>query len=313
MASLSTIPATEKDPLKVATAIKQTIEKVNGIVGVTDGDKGDITVSSTGATWTIDNDAVTNTKSADMAAYTIKGRNAGTTGDPSDIDISALTEKTSLAADDLFLIQDSAASNAFKKVKPANIGTPSSAQYVTLATSAGLSAERVLTAGSGIAIADAGANSTVTVSAAAGAVLQVVQGTYATNADLTTALPIDDTTPTSSEGAEVLTASITPASSSNKVLVTVHLWGASAGGNNAIALFRGSTCINASVWDTLAATAPASGGMVYLDSPATTSATTYSVRVGNTAGTALRLNGTNAARFFGGTSLCTILLQEIKG
>ncbi|HVP86048.1 MAG TPA: DUF2793 domain-containing protein [Rhizomicrobium sp.] len=42
-------------------------------------------------------------------------------------------------------------------------GAPTSASYLTLATNASLSAERVLTAGSGIGFTDAGANSTLTV------------------------------------------------------------------------------------------------------------------------------------------------------
>lgn len=72
--------------------------------------------------FTVPANGITNTELNNMAAYTLKGRNAGTTGDPSDIDISALTEKVTLADDDLFLIQDSAASNAFKKAKKSNVG-----------------------------------------------------------------------------------------------------------------------------------------------------------------------------------------------
>ena len=47
-------------------------------------------------------------------------------------------------------------------------GAPTTAQYVTLATDGDLSAERVLTQGTGISIVDGGAGSTVTISATGG-------------------------------------------------------------------------------------------------------------------------------------------------
>lgn len=54
-----------------------------------DGDYGDITVSSGGTVFSIDANAVTNAKLADMASNTVKVRAAGTSGDPSDLALAA--------------------------------------------------------------------------------------------------------------------------------------------------------------------------------------------------------------------------------
>ena len=65
-------------------------DKIQAIPALTDGDKGDITVSGSGATWTIDNDVVTNAKLANMATKTYKGRTSALTGDPEDVAVATL-------------------------------------------------------------------------------------------------------------------------------------------------------------------------------------------------------------------------------
>jgi hypothetical protein len=64
-------------------------------VAVADGEKGDITVSSSGAAWAIDSGAVTLAKMADMATASLLGRNTAGTGAPEVL--SAASAKTLLS------------------------------------------------------------------------------------------------------------------------------------------------------------------------------------------------------------------------
>jgi hypothetical protein len=62
--------------------------------GVTDGDKGDITVSSSGTVWTIDNSTITLAKMENRATQTFLGRNTAGSGAPEELSVS--TAKTML-------------------------------------------------------------------------------------------------------------------------------------------------------------------------------------------------------------------------
>lgn len=61
-----------------------------GIAIISDGDKGDISVTGSGATWTVDNGAITNAKLESMAEQTIKGKPAGSSGAPEDLTVSQI-------------------------------------------------------------------------------------------------------------------------------------------------------------------------------------------------------------------------------
>jgi hypothetical protein len=127
-----------------------------------------------------------------------------------------------------------------------------------------------------------------------------------------------------------LTASITPASASNKVLVLVQVNGSQDVGTcrTYLRLLRGATTINAGdvaslrlpIFGSLASPADsllsASVAGMYLDSPATTSSTTYKIQVASAAGSGtscINRSDADADEAGQGRAASTITLMEIKG
>jgi|GEM_PF-6010462 len=154
--------------------------------------------------------------------------------------------------------------------------------------------------------------------APAGSILQVVQASYTANALITTPyIPHDDTIPQISEGTQILSQAITPFSASNTILVIFQ--GQSYMSNNAApmaAIFRDSVVDAISMRDMYpgAALNQAFVSFVihHIDSPATTSSTTYTVRAAPNSSGNMYFNGATL-RTGGGASAATLTLMEIKG
>lgn len=135
-----------------------------------------------------------------------------------------------------------------------------------------------------------------------GKVLQVVQATTTTATSSTSSTYADATG---------ITVNITPSSTSSKVLVLVsgvgYITGAAATGAS-MQINRGATGVTHLdyVWFSIGASnEPLSLGMCYLDSPSTTSSTTYKLQFKRIAGTGtVYMNGL-------GTSVATITVMEI--
>lgn len=150
------------------------------------------------------------------------------------------------------------------------------------------------------------AGSSSAVQASAGKVLQVINGTYATQTSATSSTMVDTG----------LTATITPSSISSKILIIVQQTGCGKESSDTtlqLRLMRGATELlefeSSGAWtNTTARNFIGTCGTSYLDSPATTSAVTYKTQQGSYNGGATVYTQYNIGS---GNPTSTITLMEI--
>ena len=125
-----------------------------------------------------------------------------------------------------------------------------------------------------------------------------------TSQTITATIPADNSIPQITEGVQVLSLTITPKSTSNrmKVLCIGNIIHSSATGQCTVALFEGNTCVGASTWN------QASSGIVpvsmqFYFNPSSTSETIYTIRIGPSSGSIFfnsygTLGGLNKSKFY---------------
>jgi hypothetical protein len=139
---------------------------------------------------------------------------------------------------------------------------------------------------------------------------------YTSYTSTTTTIPFDNTIPQNTEGVEILAATITPTSSSNKLHIraavpvsanTVGVWAS-------IAIFRDNTANAIAATAQIVEDVPNFMYNLVLDfeiSAGSTSSTTFRVRLGPSSGT-LYFNGTSGGQKFGGVCRATITVEDLS-
>jgi hypothetical protein len=235
-------------------AISIQTEKVVGQVntgdggGITDGDKGDVTVSGSGTVWTVDGRAITAGKLFEVGATKLLGRHTGTAGDVQEISVdgglefhggqlrrAALTGPVTASAGSnaTTLAQNGAATGNYYKWDgtewvpavisylediediPATFTPAAHTHTLSNLTQSGATTGQ---------IAQWNGTAWVPATASAGKVAGFWAATSTTVVASTVSIPVDDTIPQNTEGAELMSVSVTPTSASNKLKITFDGW-----------------------------------------------------------------------------------------
>lgn len=148
-----------------------------------------------------------------------------------------------------------------------------------------------------------------------GSIVASQTATYATYAQITGLIPLDNTVPQASEGTAILNLSHTPQSPSNRVRIRFSGFANSASDSVPIVAFLsidGSAAVQAVAVSAGSAAMPAQVFFEYEHIPGDTSAHTYSVRVGPGGVGTVRFNGGATTRLFGGAAAARLTIEEVK-
>jgi hypothetical protein len=149
----------------------------------------------------------------------------------------------------------------------------------------------------------------------AGAVLNAKFAESSTEYVLTAVIPFDNTIPQITEGTQIISATITPTKTTSRIVGFVSLNGDATATTvqTVVAAFRGTTAnavaatwLKYIVYSSLIS-------FEFTDLPNTTSATTYSIRIGPDSGTLyVNRQGTAPTSLLGGSNKITLTLLEIN-
>lgn len=152
-----------------------------------------------------------------------------------------------------------------------------------------------------------------------GSVLQQVATSTASMSTVAAAtpggtIPADDTIPASNEGTQLLSQAITASNSSNvlDIEVIVPVSNTTSEADMVASLLQDGTCVAVAMFK-MANANPQNAQLVirHRQTAGTTSASTFTVRVGTSTGT-MTINGTGGARLFGGVSAARLIITERK-
>lgn len=213
------------------------------------------------------------------------------------------------------LIADEAITTA--KIADLNVTTAKIANSaVTLAKQADIATASVIgrkTAATGVPEVLTGADLRDSV-IPTGFVVDRAYAEYTANAALSTLIPSDDTIPQVTEGTQILSVTITPKSTTNRLRI---FWRGTAAASDV-----GNICAAAFVngaANAVAAESNTAGSIAFRYHmtlaheyvPGVLTAQTITIRVGAASGT-VRLNGSDTARLLGGAMRSTLIVEELK-